>query len=117
LGMKAERRRFLRREVRVDFNSRSSEGSGHLLFEGADLSAGGAFLTSDLLLEPGESIFLEFRLPRSPGMIRVQARVAWVRRFPRPEETAGMGIEFLAISEKDRRRLIRFLGSLTTPVP
>jgi c-di-GMP-binding flagellar brake protein YcgR len=115
--MKTERRRFVRKAVSVEFRSRSSEGTGHLLFEGTDLSAGGAFLKSDLLLEPGESMFLEFILPTSSRRIRVQARVAWVRRFPRPEEIAGMGIEFLAISEEHRQALIRFVNSLTAPVP
>lgn len=105
-----EQRRHIRRALQVVFRGREAEASGELLFEGADLSAGGAFLRSDLLLEQGESLAVEFRVAGLTRLLKAQARVAWVRRFPEPDELAGMGVQFLAMSEEDRAALLRHLG-------
>ena len=110
--MAEQQRRFQRRELQVDFRARHQSGDGQLLFESADLSSGGSFLKSDLLLEVGETLVMEFRVPGETGIIRAQGRVAWVRRFPRGEEPPGMGVEFLAMSEEDRQTLDQYLGQL-----
>jgi len=110
--MKKEKRRFSRKPVKVDFHGNSAEGIGELLFEGVDLSAGGTFLRSDLLLEEGERLGLEFGMPGSSDRVHADAQVAWVRRFPKPNEPAGMGIEFVQMSEEDRASLSKFLSSL-----
>ena len=41
--------------------------------------------------------------------MRAQARVAWVRRFPKEGESGGMGVEFLAMGEEDRSVLGAYL--------
>lgn len=105
-------RRFERKALQVDVRARNTVGAGQLLFEGTDLSPGGSFLRSELLLEEGETLVLEFRVPGVPRLMKAQARVAWVRRFPRPEEDAGMGVEFLAMSEEDRQVLVEYLQRL-----
>jgi uncharacterized protein (TIGR02266 family) len=105
-----QRRRFPRKKAHVEFRGHDSEGAGELLFEGVELSAGGAFLRSDLLLEEGETFAVEFVLPEGQRPLRAQARVMWVRRFPREEEEAGMGIQFLAMSEEDQTALARTLS-------
>lgn len=110
--MDQNRRRFVRKTIQVELRGHSEEGVGQLIFEGLDLSAGGTFLRSDLLLEQGEVLSLEFRLPGAPKLLRARARVAWVRRFPKAEEPAGMGVEFTAISDEDRELLSRHLSSL-----
>ena len=106
----SDQRRHARRALEVVFRAREAEASGELLFEGADLSAGGAFLRSDLLLEQGESLAVEFRVAGLTRLIKAQARGAWVRRFPEPDEIAGMGVQFLAMSEEDRAALLKHLG-------
>ncbi|MFZ5470322.1 MAG: PilZ domain-containing protein [Myxococcota bacterium] len=111
--MSGNQRRFLRKMLQVDFRAKDAQGAGQLQFAGADLSAGGTFLKSDLLFEQGEGFSLEFRVPGVPRLMRAQARVAWVRRFPSEEEPAGMGIEFLTMSEEDRSVLVRYLETLT----
>src|SRR5215471_4375617 len=110
--MKREKRRFSRRAVKVDFHGNSAEGIGELLFEGVDLSAGGTFLRSDLLLEQGERLGLQFGMPGLPRQLHAEAQVAWVRRFPKPTEPAGMGIEFVGMSEEDRSALSHYLSSM-----
>jgi c-di-GMP-binding flagellar brake protein YcgR len=108
--MSADQRRFERKSLSVQFNARDGQGVGQLVFESADLSAGGTFLKSDLLLEPGEALSLEFKVLQG-RVIRAQARVAWVRRFPQPKEPAGMGVEFVTMPEQDQEALHAFLSS------
>ncbi len=106
-----DQRRFPRRGIVVDFKGRDAHGLGELVFETADLSAGGAFLKSDLLLEEDEVLTVEFSVPGQPSPLKAQARVAWVRRFPEAAEPAGMGIAFLAMQEPDRETLEHFLNT------
>lgn len=108
--MSQEQRRHERKSLQVDFRGRDAHGAGVLLFEGADLSPGGTFLKADLLLEEGEALAVEFRVPGVPRSIKAQARVAWVRRFPKGAEPPGMGVEFIAMSDDDRALLGDYLG-------
>lgn len=105
-----ELRRFPRRVIPVEYHGRDSQGAGELCFEGADLSPGGCFLKADLLLETGELLSLEFRVPGIPRLMKAEARVAWVRRFPESSQPSGMGVEFLAMSVQDREVLSGYLA-------
>lgn len=109
--MNSNQRRFQRRSLQVDFQGRDAQGAGLLLFKTADLSQGGSFLKSDLLLEVGETLSVEFQVPGLPRLLRAQARVVWVRRFPKSTEPPGMGVEFLSMSEEDRKALGDYLGT------
>lgn len=100
-----DKRRHTRRSLAVDFRTRGTDGRGELELSGADLSVGGAFLVSEVLLEPGEVLALEFAIPGRPAPVRAEARVVWVRRFPSPEEAAGMGVEFLRLGTEERLAL------------
>ena len=104
----SEARHHPRKSVQVEFRCRDESGAGELFFDSADVSAGGAFLVSDLLLEQDDLVALEFTLP-SGAPLRCQARVAWVRRFPASGERAGMGVEFRDLAEFDQRALESFL--------
>lgn len=107
--MPAYHRRHTRKALEVDFRAQDTSGAGELLFTGADLSEGGTFLRSDLLLEQGDSLTLRFTIPGALEAVQTQARVAWVRRFPGANETSGMGIEFVGMSETDRKTLLEYL--------
>jgi len=102
-------RRSFRKSLQADFRAREAEGDGVLLFEAADVSSGGAFLKSDLLLEQGDPLALEFRIPGLQRLLRAQGRIAWVRRFPEEGQPAGMGVEFLGMTEEDRLSLRQYL--------
>lgn len=106
----SENRRSPRRSLKVEFTGSEGDGAGELLWEGADLSAEGTFLVSDLLLEVDETTSLEFRLPGRDRPIRAEARVIWVRRFPDEGEQAGMGLKFVGMSDEDRRALTEFVA-------
>jgi Tfp pilus assembly protein PilZ len=105
-------RRHQRKSVAVEFRAEDSSGPGTLIFDAADISIGGAFLKSDLLLEPGEELGLTFTLPNRPE-IHTRARVAWVSRFPRKGQPPGMGVEFLDLSQAEREVLEKFLFDRT----
>lgn len=89
----------------VEFRGLESSGAGELVFEAADLSAGGTFLKADLLLERGERLWLQFKVPGVPKTFHAEGRVRWVRL----EEPGGMGIEFETITEGDRALLAQYL--------
>lgn len=107
--MSQEQRSEKRAEVEAIFAARDEGGAGTLIFTSADVSAGGAFLKSELLLEIGETLSLEFRI--SPAtVVRTSARVAWVRRFPEAGQPAGMGVQFTSMGETEREAVQRWLG-------
>jgi len=113
--MSNEQRRFARRSLNAEIRATDSDGVGELLFESGDLSTGGTFLRSDLLLEEGEALTLQFQVPGEARTLKAQARVAWVRRFPKEDENPGMGVEFLSMSDEDRAVLARFLEGTGVP--
>ncbi len=108
-----DKRRHARRTLSVEFRAGGIDSLGSLELSGADLSAGGAFLVSDMLLEPGETLSLEFEIAGRTGPVQAQARVAWVRRFPGPEEPAGMGIEFVRLGKDERAALDAWVHSVS----
>jgi len=109
--MGLEQRRHPRHVLHVRFTGRGQGGLGELHFHGADLSVGGSFLQSDLLLEQGERLQLVFQVPGVPRPMRCDATVAWVRRFPEARQPGGMGVEFVQMPEADRLMLAEYLRS------
>lgn len=71
-------------------------------FGAADVSAGGAFLRSDLLFEVGEILNLQIDLPPPNRRITAVGRVVRVSRGTAQDRVPGMGIEFLDLSPADR---------------
>ncbi len=98
----------VRLDVRV--TQVGTEAAGELIFETRDLSEGGAFLRSDLLLETGDECDLSFELPDQPERtLKIRARVAWTSR-QQLRHGPGMGVEFIQILDEDEQRLATFLS-------
>jgi Tfp pilus assembly protein PilZ len=96
-------RRHSRRSVELPVlvSDAANRVKAGIRFDAADLSAGGAFLRSDLLFEVGEILNLQIELP--PGRrITAVGRVVRVSRGSPQDRTAGMGIEFVDLSPADR---------------
>jgi len=106
----SELRKHPRKSVRTEFVCRDESGQGELVFDSGDLSAGGAFLLSQVLFEQGERLKLELGLPGRT--VCCEAYVAWVRRFPGPGEEAGMGVQFVWLADADRHALEEFVAKL-----
>ena len=107
-----KRRRYTRVPCRVTVSVTESESDGFLLFATANLSMGGTFLESDLLLEVGSLVRLAFRLPNSknPTVVEgVVVRVADEDSLGRSQP--GMGLEFTRMDGISRRALEDYLKS------
>lgn len=100
-------RRYPRKLVSVEVKAQGRSAAGQLQFDAMDLSMGGAFLKSDILFDEGEPLVLEMQL--SQGSICGAARVVWVRRLV---GEPGMGVEFMSLSEDDRRTIETFLNEV-----
>ncbi len=104
----SSKRKHARRPIAVDVQAAATgDRSGELVFESVDVSIGGAFLRSDLLLELGDQLEMAIPIP-AQDPVRALGRVVWVTRDPRIKG-AGMGIEFVDMTEDDRQRLADFL--------
>jgi c-di-GMP-binding flagellar brake protein YcgR len=93
-------------ELPVLVSDASSKARVGIRFDSADVSGGGAFLRSEMLLEVGEQLVLQFSLPNG-RVIKARGRVVRATRDNREGSTgkdrvSGMGIEFIELSAEDR---------------
>lgn len=101
--------------LRIPFVQRATlahGGGGEELFL-VDLGVAGTFAERAQPLPVGERVTLSFPLPGNENPIRAVCRVAWWHppggRMVSKSLPAGVGLEFLEISEQDRERLRRHL--------
>jgi hypothetical protein len=91
--MGSEQRRAPRRRLQVEVKLIDTRGEGEIFFDTHDLSEGGAFLKSDLLLEDGDPIALE--VPLGDRRFIVAAKVVRTTKEVLAHSGAGMGIAFV----------------------
>ena len=103
-------RRFMRHPVSVEFRAHEANQAQHgdILFDVLNMSQGGAFLRSDVLLDIGTT--LEIVLPFEFFQGAVTGRVAWVTRGDK-DHAPGMGIEFTGIDDSERAQLNQWIES------
>ena len=101
--VRRDMRRHSRRSVEVPVlvSDAANRVKAGIRFDAADVSAGGAFLRSDLLFEVGEILNLAIELAPNRRISAV-GRVVRVSRGTSQEPLAGMGIEFVDLSAADR---------------
>jgi len=75
-----------------------------------DLSAGGAFVRSNLLFEIGEVLGLSVTLPDG-RTLRASGKVVRVARDTGDDTVPGMGIQFVDLSDADKAALAALLAS------
>jgi uncharacterized protein (TIGR02266 family) len=104
------RRRFGRRALAVEFTIRdgTDRESGELTFDAADISEGGAFLRSELLLDTGTPLTVRFRLPGAAADYVVHAKVAWVSKGI-DKALPGMGLAFVEVPPATRAAIAAFI--------
>lgn len=97
-------RRYTRYPIGVTFKLRedSEVSSGEILFDTVNVSGGGAFLRSELLLDVGVEVEVTFSLPNSNEPLSTKARIAWVTRGSSGKREPGMGIEFIDLGDGER---------------
>jgi Tfp pilus assembly protein PilZ len=101
--VRRDMRRHSRRpvELPVLVSDAANRVKAGIRFETTEISAGGAFLRSDLLFEVGEILNLQIELPSNRRILAV-GRVVRVSRGTPQDRVAGMGIEFIDLSPADR---------------
>jgi c-di-GMP-binding flagellar brake protein YcgR len=107
-----DQRKHTRRSAELSISVSTVDGpkvAGQLQFSSGDLSEGGAFLKSDLLLEEGEIVNVDITLPGGQG-IKATARVV---RTSQDQNSGGMGIQFVRLAESDRKSLLLSLMTLS----
>ena len=68
-----------------------------------NISEGGAFLEIGIPLEKGSILDLDFTLPYADYMVSTQVIVRWASSFLRMASQTGMGVEFLTVTEEERK--------------
>jgi Tfp pilus assembly protein PilZ len=79
----------------------------------ANVSRGGAFVTTAEPLDPGKRVLVELRLPTGRELEAI-GRVAWVKRVIGPkgsEPESGIGIEFLGGGNQELAALEDYISS------
>jgi len=102
-----------RRPLQVEIQAGDGAVDGEIFFDTRNVSEGGVFLKSDLLLEVGEVLWMAFVLPGTPVGIRTRGRVVWVNRHPNekdPADLPGMGVKFLDLSPEEQEALKAYLS-------
>ncbi len=95
--------------VHVEVPIRVREGQAEHAWQLADLSTGGAFILTRVAPSVGTALTLSVRPPMSLLSLKLEGRVAWVRRGgPLP----GMGVEFTQATPAQRERLQKWLARL-----
>ncbi len=75
-----------------------------------NLSQGGVFVATPELMCKGTVLDLEFSIPDGGPPIRTTRIVRWLREdLDNTEGAPGMGVQFVELAERARRRLERFV--------
>lgn len=95
-----------RKEERVKKQIKSEVTSEELISYSStvDLSRGGIFISTPEPLKRGSEVSLSINLPEGES-IEVKGLVRWLREDEVADGKTGMGIEFIDISEKDKKKI------------
>ena len=79
-----------------------------------NISTGGLFIESSMILPEGTELTVKFNLPSSDTIIITNARVAWINDpllLKKASLPSGMGLQFLNLSMEDMHTIRRFLDN------
>ncbi len=110
---KESRRQFERHPFNVRIISESQDLNGKIWFDTDNISEGGAFLTSDFLLDIGERLTMRFPEMPNSAAFDLTGVVVWVnlnRDEDRDPNLPGMGIAFDPLDEAARTELNHLLN-------
>ena len=69
-----------------------------------DLSSGGLFISTPDPVPPGSEVTLSIKLPDGEHL-SLKGVVRWTKDEGRDDSKAGMGIEFVDLTEDDRKKI------------
>lgn len=108
-----DNRSALRVEIRITVVLKDTTFDGAMYFYSTNISANGVFVESNLFLQEGVIVKLQFLLPDAPSTVEAIGRVTRVedRSEPHANIVPGLGIEFLEMSAEHRAILENFTQS------
>ena len=99
------------KKLSVSYKDKKSFLSAYNTF---DISGGGLFIMTSTPLHEGEDFLLKLQLPKLPEPLKIKCTVAWTNREEegKGKHPPGMGIKFSEMSDKDNKRLKKYIKSL-----
>ncbi|MDD1776434.1 MAG: TIGR02266 family protein, partial [Candidatus Methanomethylicus sp.] len=79
-----------------------------------NMSTGGIFIETDMILPEGTELTVKFKLPHTDNLIVVKAKVAWINsplELKESTKSPGMGLQFLDLSIKDMHYIQTYLDA------
>jgi len=79
-----------------------------------NMSTGGVFIETDMILPEGTELTVKFKLPLTDTIITAKARVAWINsplELKESTKSPGMGLQFLDLSIKDMYYIQTYLDA------
>lgn len=99
-----------RKEERVKKQIKSEVTSDELISYSStvDLSSGGIFISTPEPLKSGSEVTLSIKSPEGES-IEVKGLVRWLREDEVADGKTGMGIEFVNISDTDKKKIEKII--------
>lgn len=110
------KRRYERIEIELPCRLFIPEGgkSRELKFEAfvtsRNLSLGGVFVESTLLMKENQELYVELALPSGP--LPIHGRIVHAIPHDHPDYPTGMGVQFLNVTKEGRETLLRYFTPL-----
>ena len=77
-----------------------------------DLSAGGVGIRWPKAIPEGTPVGIKLDIPDKGPLMKIPCRVAYTEKLPDNPSMSHVGIQFLAISEREQARIVRYLNRL-----
>lgn len=90
--------------IEAAFSSESPFIDGRL----TDLTPFGVFIDTLSTIPPGSEVTVKFTLPEF-GQVKTKGKVIWT------QDSVGMGVEFIKLSEDDRKKVEAFTKKSSAP--
>lgn len=102
-------------ELRVEYRTVGSFLSDWMV----NISKGGMFVHTRNPIKVGSEVRLVFSLPGMPFPFDLNGRVKWIQPAAEGEDgdPPGMGIEFMDLDDRVRKRIERYVSKLQDDVP
>lgn len=82
-----------------------------------NLSEGGVFVATHVILPAGALVGLHLELPRSPQRIMTLGEVRWSRAYTGNDDVPpGLGIQFVGLDEPSLEAIRRFVTTIREPL-
>jgi len=108
-----------RRKTRVPFEVKIEYRTvGSFLSDwSANISQGGLFIQTSNPLNEGTSVRMIFSLPGIPLLFDLNGKVRWIQDGSEKGQEPGMGIEFIHIDDRIRKRIEGYIKRLDEEMP